>query len=47
MGFGCRCQLSRKLSDYVYAPVNTVRNDNFEPNTIMIFPKRDFHWDGG
>jgi hypothetical protein len=47
MGFGCRCQLSRKLSDYVYAPVNTLINDEFEPNTIMIFPKRDFHWDGG
>jgi len=47
MGFRCSCQLSSNLSDYVYTPINTEINCAFEPNTILIFPKKDFHWDGG
>ena len=44
MGFMCGCQLSKNLSDYVYAHVDTSILD-VEPNTILIFPKMDFHWD--
>jgi len=47
MGYSCGCQLSRNLNDYVYAQVNTKINCEFEPNTILIFPKKDFHWDSG
>ncbi len=46
MGFMCACQLSNNLSEYVYCHVNTSILD-VEPNTILIFPKMDFHWDGG
>jgi hypothetical protein len=45
MRFVCGCQLSQSLKDYRWAKCKD--DVNPENEYIHIYPKDDFHWDGG